>query len=82
MGTGLAPELVLGGDEAEYNGCPNVLILNHFFDFAINRASGSAVARAGGLFAGVFRSSRGSMNTAIAVTSMASIADRRRDVSI
>jgi hypothetical protein len=25
-------ELVLGGPEAEYNGCPNVLILNHFFD--------------------------------------------------
>jgi hypothetical protein len=24
--------LVLGGDEAEYNGCPSVLILNHFFD--------------------------------------------------
>jgi hypothetical protein len=23
--------LVLGGDGAEYNGCPNVLILNHFF---------------------------------------------------
>jgi len=26
--------LVLGGPEPEYNGCPNVLILNHFFDFA------------------------------------------------
>lgn len=24
--------LVLGGPEPEYNGCPNVLILNHFFD--------------------------------------------------
>jgi hypothetical protein len=30
--------LVLGGDGAEYNGCPNVLILNHFFDFALNPA--------------------------------------------
>ena len=27
--------LVLGGDGAEYNGCPNILILNHFFDFAV-----------------------------------------------
>jgi hypothetical protein len=26
--------LVLGGPEPEYNGCPNVLIINHFFDFA------------------------------------------------
>jgi len=26
--------LVLGGDGAEYNGCPNFLILNHFFDGA------------------------------------------------
>jgi hypothetical protein len=26
--------LVLGGPDAEYNGCPNFLILNHFFDFA------------------------------------------------
>ena len=26
--------LVLGGPEPEYNGCPNILILNHFFDFA------------------------------------------------
>jgi hypothetical protein len=25
-------ELVLGGPEAEYNGCPSILILNHFFD--------------------------------------------------
>ena len=30
--------LVLGGDGAEYNGCPNILILNHFFDFALNPA--------------------------------------------
>ncbi len=28
--------LVLGGDGAEYDGCPNVLILNHFFDGAID----------------------------------------------
>ena len=26
--------LVLGGEDPEYNGCPNVLILNHFFDDA------------------------------------------------
>ncbi|MGD9762864.1 MAG: hypothetical protein AB7V27_04030 [Candidatus Binatia bacterium] len=26
--------LVLGGDDPEYNGCPNILILNHFFDNA------------------------------------------------
>ncbi|MBX3026302.1 hypothetical protein KF840_15445 [bacterium] len=26
--------LVLGGPDAEYNGCPNFLILNHFFDGA------------------------------------------------
>ena len=26
--------LELGGDSNEYNGCPNVLILDHFFDFA------------------------------------------------
>ena len=26
--------LVIGGPEAEYNGCPNYLILNHFFDYA------------------------------------------------
>ena len=26
--------LVLGGENAEYNGCPNFLILNHFFDGA------------------------------------------------
>jgi hypothetical protein len=30
--------LVIGGPDAEYNGCPNVLILNHFFDFAANPA--------------------------------------------
>jgi len=31
-----ANELVLGGPDAEYNGCPNYLILNHFFDEAQN----------------------------------------------
>lgn len=28
--------LTLGGDDAEYNGCPNYLILNHFFDRAVD----------------------------------------------
>jgi hypothetical protein len=36
-------ELVLGGEGAEYNGCPNVLILNHFFDFATNPVSDAEV---------------------------------------
>ena len=27
--------IVLGGGENEYNGCPQVLIANHFFDFAV-----------------------------------------------
>jgi len=31
--------LRLGGEEAEYDGCPNVLILNHFFDGAIDPAT-------------------------------------------
>lgn len=36
--------LVLGGgDGAEYNGCPNVLILNHFFEFATNPVSGAEI---------------------------------------
>jgi len=34
-------ELVLGGPDAEYNGCPNYLILNHFFDEANNPVPGS-----------------------------------------
>jgi len=34
-------QLVLGGDGAEYDGCPEVLILNHFFDFAENPADDS-----------------------------------------
>ena len=32
--------LTLGGDEAEYNGCPNVNILNHFSDFVADPATG------------------------------------------
>lgn len=28
--------LQLGGDGAEYEGCPNTLIVNHFFDFAVD----------------------------------------------
>lgn len=33
-------ELVLGGPDAEYNGCPNFLILNHFFDLGENPVTG------------------------------------------
>jgi len=29
-------ELVLGGPDAEYNGCPSILILNHFFDHVVD----------------------------------------------
>jgi len=36
-------ELVFGGENAEYNGCPNVLILNHFFDLAINPLNGAEI---------------------------------------
>jgi hypothetical protein len=32
--------LVLGGEEAEYNGCPNVTILNHFADFVEDPVTG------------------------------------------
>ena len=32
--------LVLGGDANEYNGCANVLIVDHFFDFGENFISG------------------------------------------
>jgi len=35
--------LVLGGEDPEYNGCPNVLILNHFFDDAIEPISNQSV---------------------------------------
>jgi len=33
-------ELVLGGPEPEYNGCPNFLIVNHFFDGVADPVSG------------------------------------------
>lgn len=33
--------LVLGGTSAEYNGCPNILILDHFFDEAQDPVPGS-----------------------------------------
>jgi len=33
-------DLVVGGPEPEYNGCPNFLILNHFFDGVFDPASG------------------------------------------
>lgn len=32
--------LVLGGEEPEYNGCPSVLILDHFFDDAVEPIDG------------------------------------------
>jgi hypothetical protein len=35
-------ELRLGGFDPEYDGCPNVLIMNHFFDFAVNPATEDA----------------------------------------
>lgn len=35
--------LVLGGDGAEYAGCPNVLIMDHFFDGALDPVSGRTV---------------------------------------
>jgi hypothetical protein len=38
---GATNELVLGGPNAEYNGCPNYLILNHFFYDAENPVPGS-----------------------------------------
>ena len=36
--------LVLGGDANEYNGCANILIADHFFDFAINPVNGQPVS--------------------------------------
>lgn len=35
--------LILGGEAPEYNGCPNVLILNHFFDDAVEPIDGDYV---------------------------------------
>ena len=32
--------LVLGGPDPEYNGCPNVIILDHFFDNAVEPVTG------------------------------------------
>jgi hypothetical protein len=37
-------ELVLGGPEPEYNGCPNFLIVNHFFDGVENPVSGEEMS--------------------------------------
>jgi len=39
--SGETNQLVLGGPDAEYNGCANYLILNHFFDGAENPVPGS-----------------------------------------
>ena len=35
--------LILGGDDPEYNGCPSVLILDHFFDDAVEPIDGDVV---------------------------------------
>lgn len=35
--------LELGGGSTEYNGCANVLIVDHFFDFAVNPVSGDDI---------------------------------------
>jgi len=35
--------LILGGDDPEYSGCPSVLIMNHFFDDAVEPVSGNYV---------------------------------------
>jgi hypothetical protein len=39
--TGAANELVIGGPDQEYNGCPNYLIMNHFFEDVANPVPGS-----------------------------------------
>jgi len=39
--TGAANELVIGGPDPEYNGCPNYLIMNHFFEDVRNPVPGS-----------------------------------------
>ncbi len=36
-------ELVIGGDEPEYEGCPNILTLNHFFDFVESPLDGATI---------------------------------------
>lgn len=42
--TAIAPDgdnvLVLGGPDPEYNGCPNIVILDHFFDNAVEPVTG------------------------------------------
>jgi len=35
--------LVLGGEANEYNGCANILIADHFFDFAANPVNGDTI---------------------------------------
>lgn len=40
--SGAANELVIGGANAEYNGCPNYLILDHFFDTARDPVPGTS----------------------------------------
>lgn len=39
--TGAANELVIGGPDPEYNGCPNYLIMNHFFEDVRNPVPGT-----------------------------------------
>ncbi len=39
--TGAANELVIGGADPEYNGCPNYLIMNHFFEDVANPVPGT-----------------------------------------
>ena len=39
-------QLVLGGDGAEYDGCPSTLILDHFFDDADDPVSGNTIRSA------------------------------------
>jgi len=39
--TGAANELVIGGPDPEYNGCPNYLIMNHFFEDVANPVPGT-----------------------------------------
>lgn len=39
--TGAANELVIGGPDPEYNGCPNYLVMDHFFEDVANPVPGS-----------------------------------------
>lgn len=36
-------ELVIGGADPEYEGCPNVLVLNHFFEFVDDPVTGETI---------------------------------------